>query len=74
MTIVVIGGGKTMIIYTNIYTAEPVFRGLLFDQEASKLFQQATRADDFCCDERFGGKTMLIYTNIYRASVPCHIV
>ena len=29
----------------------------LFDQEASKTFQQMTKADDFCCDLCFKGYT-----------------
>ena len=49
----------------------------LFDQEAFNFFQQAKRADDFCCDWRFGGKTMLINTNIYTEHVhrenTCHL-
>ena len=28
---------------------------ILFDQEASKTFQQTTKADNFCCDWPFEG-------------------
>ena len=27
----------------------------LFEQEASKIFQQKTKAEDFCCDWHFKG-------------------